>query len=232
MKRHLWSQTITEHYCPTWPCPVCSKGTLILVPKSLVFRETAESKRQHDADGWEPDRITYAFTAWAKCGNRFCGQECAISGTGGVEPNFDPEEGTDFCNQFHPRNCFPMPDIFEITKKCPDDIKKALRSAFALFWADFSASAGRIRVAIERIMDYLKIQKKKKNKNGKFSKLSLHQRIEIFEKRDSLIGKQLLALKWVGNTGSHEQKIGQGDLLDAFEILEHALAELIDREIY
>jgi len=194
-----------------------------------VFRETAESKRQHDLEEWEPEWITYVFTAWAKCGYPSCGQECAISGTGGVEPEFDPEEGPDYCNQFHPRNCYPMPDIIEIPNKCPDDIKEALRSAFALFLTDYSASAGRVRVAIEGIMDYLKVQKKRKNKNNKFPKLSLHQRIEIFEKRDPEIGKQLLALKWAGNTGSHERELGQGDLLDAFEILEHALAELIDR---
>lgn len=38
-----------------------------------------------------------------------------------------------------------------------------------------------------------------------------------------------MALKWLGNAGSHDRTVSKSDLLDAFEILEHALAEIIDR---
>ena len=38
-----------------------------------------------------------------------------------------------------------------------------------------------------------------------------------------------MALKWLGNTGTHKGEVDREDLLDAFEILEHALTELIDR---
>ena len=59
--------------------------------------------------------------------------------------------------------------------------------------------------------------------------LNLHARIEEFAKRDAVIGAQLMALKWLGNTGSHEGSVTKDDLLGAFEIMEHALVELIDR---
>jgi hypothetical protein len=42
------------------------------------------------------------------------------------------------------------------------------------------------------------------------------------------LGSQLMALKWLGNTASHEGGVSRDDLLDAFEILEHNLRELIE----
>ncbi len=39
-----------------------------------------------------------------------------------------------------------------------------------------------------------------------------------------------MALKLVGNTGSHNRGVNGEDVLDAFEIVEHALFELIDKK--
>ena len=39
-----------------------------------------------------------------------------------------------------------------------------------------------------------------------------------------------MALKWLGNTGSHGSKVNVEDLLDAFEILEHTLSEIIENK--
>lgn len=229
MKRSLWTDTLTEHHSPAWPCPACNKGTLALVPKSLAYKETVESKRAHNEEAWDPDWVTYAFTAWVKCTHQSCGQEAAVSGIGGVEPEYGPDGDMDWSSYFAPRFCSPMPDIFEIPKKCPDEVEKELRAGFALFWQDHAAAAGRVRVALERLMDHLGIPMRRKETNGKFSDLSLHQRIELFKERELSTGSQFMALKWLGNTGSHEGTVSRGDLLDAFEILEHALAELIDR---
>lgn len=233
MKRSLWTATLTERRCPPWPCPTCSKGTLALVPKSLTYKETVESKRAQHDEGWTPDEVTYAFTAWAKCNHQFCGQEVVVSGVGGAETvhylDSEGEPDFDISDYFVPRFCFPMPDIFEIPKKCPKEIKRELCAAFTLFWSDPAATANRVRIALERLMDHLDIPKRRKDNTGKFSELTLHQRIEQFEKGEPAIGGQIMALKWLGNTGSHEGIVGREDLLDAFEILEHALAELIDR---
>lgn len=77
-------------------------------------------------------------------------------------------------------------------------------------------------------MDHLGIQSRRKNKKGKFDKLTLHNRIEVFSKNEPTIGAQLMALKLLGNTGSHDGGVMRNDVLDAFEIVEHALFELID----
>jgi hypothetical protein len=121
-----------------------------------------------------------------------------------------------------------MPDIFELPKKCPDNVAKELRAAFKLIWPDPSAAANRVRVALENLMDHLKIQKRRKNRKGRFDKLTLHHRIEIFTKTEPGIGDRLMALKWLGNAGSHRGKVSQEDILDAFEIIEEALLELVE----
>jgi hypothetical protein len=231
MNRTLWSSTLSEHHSPAWPCPVCTKGTLALVPKSLIFKETVQSKREHDEDYWSRDLVNYVFTAWLKCGHPYCGQEVSVSGIGGVEQwqvlDEDSEPEIMHSNYFVPRFLSPMPNIFDLPKKCPDEVKIHLRAGFKLFFSDQSAAANRIRVALENLLDHLNVPRRRKNQNSKFSNLSLHERIEIFIREEPSLGGQLMALKWLGNTASHEADVSRDDLLDAFEILEHILDELI-----
>lgn len=229
MDRSLWTQTLNKIWCPAWPCPVCRKGTLALVQKSLIDKETVESRGAHDHEAWDPDWIQYTFTAWAECRHPSCQQQFAIAGTGGVAPEPHAEGGYVYEDYFSPKTCLPMPDMFAFPAKCPDEVKEELQAAFALFWSQSSACAGRIRVALECLMDHFGIPQRRRNKHGKYFDLSLHDRIDAFAKSEPTTGSQLMALKWLGNAGSHNSKVNQKDLLDAFEIMEHALSEIIER---
>jgi len=230
MKRDLWTGYLTKDSCPPWTCPVCKKGVVALVPKSLLRKETIESKRAHNEDAWDPTNITFAFTAWGQCPESRCKQEFAIAGIGGVEPEFGPAgDDWDWEEYFVPKLCYPMPDIFDFPAKCPDEVMRKLRESFALFWSSRAACAGRIRVALESLMGHLGIPEKKKDKTGGYFDLTLHQRIDAFAKNEPAIGQELMALKWLGNSGSHDSEVSRDDLLDAFEIMEHALDEIIDR---
>lgn len=228
MDRSLWVQTLTKTWCPAWPCPVCRKGTLALVPRSLIHKETVGSKNAQDHEAWDPEWIRYTFTAWAACRHPSCKQQFAIAGTGGVGPELT-EEGYEYDDYFSPMTCLPMPDMLAFPAKCPDEVEEELRAAFALFWSQPGACTGRIRVALECLMDHLGVPKRRKNMNGKYFDLSLHARIDAFAKSEPTTGPQLMALKWLGNTGSHNSKVNQKDVLDAFEIMEHALGEIIER---
>ena len=44
------------------------------------------------------------------------------------------------------------------------------------------------------------------------------------------IGNQLMAIKWIGNDGSHYKKITKEDILDAFKILEYCLNKIYVKE--
>ncbi len=227
MKRELWNQNLQINFSPPWPCPTCAKGHLVLVPESLTYKERANSKKERCDIDWDPEWIRYVFTAWLKCNNDHCGEDVVISGIG-EESNSNSEEETDWVPQFSPKHCLPMPDMFEIPQKCSEAIKNELRKAFAVFWSDHSASASHIRASLERLMDHLKITATEKQKE-KSKKPELHKRIEVFKETEPLIGSQLMSLKWLGNTSAHEGDVSREDVLDAFEILEHALYELIER---
>ncbi len=218
MDRSLWTQTLTKWSSPPWPCPVCRKGTLALVPKSLIYKETVESKSAHNPEEWDPNWIDYIFTAWAECSHASCKQQYAIAGKGGVQPEPDAEGGYEYQDYFSPKTCLPMPDMFAFPAKCPDVVKEELRAAFALFWSQPNACAGRIRVALESLMDHFGIPQRRKNKQGKYFDLSLHARIDIFAKSEPTTATQLIALKWLWNAGSHNSKINKKDPLDIFDI--------------
>lgn len=233
MKRSLWTATLGENNSPAWPCPECHKGALILVPKTLVYKETIESKKLRHEEYWAVEFIEYTFTAWLKCGQASCQQEVAVSGIGGVEEwqvlDEDGTSATDCSSYFVPRFISPMPNIFDLPKECPDEVKDHLRAGFRLFLSDQSASANRIRVALESLLNHLNVPRRRKDQNNKFSDLTLHKRIEFFMTKEPSLGSHLMALKWLGNTASHEGNVSRNDLLDAFEILEHLLDELIGK---
>ncbi|MCQ4314466.1 DUF4145 domain-containing protein [Stutzerimonas zhaodongensis] len=226
MDRSVWTEQVTTSRLPAWKCPGCLKGHVIMEEDSHRYEETAESKAMHGDDGWDPDWISYTFTAWGKCTHTPCSQTFAVAGVGGVDMVYD-EDGAELVEVFHPQFCSPMPRIIEIPTKCPHPIKHELNAAFALFFADRGACAGRLRIVLELMMDHLGIAQEK-SVNGRTSQLKLHARIEEFSKQNAEIGNQLMALKWLGNTAAHEGIAHRGHLLDAFEILEHVLAEVID----
>lgn len=229
MNRSIWKRSLTDQLMPGWPCPSCARGTLRLVPSSLSRTETRESSKAHSDPDWDPDWITYVFVAWGKCNQEQCSARVAISGTGGIEPSYGPDGETLWKDYFSPRVCTPMPPIITLPKKCPEDVAEELRFSFALFFMDQAAAANHIRVAIERLMTHFGVQRRQKDKTEKYVDLSLHRRIEIFAKKEAAAGMPLMALKWLGNAGSHGSTVSRDDVLDAYEILEHTLVELIER---
>lgn len=229
MDRSLWLQSLSKTYCPPWPCSVCGKGNVALVRNSLVKHETVESKTAHDHEAWDPDWIMYGFTAWAECQHPTCKQKFSICGTGGVGAEQDEEGNVEWGDYFDPQHCFPTLRLIKVPEKCPDDIKAELDAAFALYWSHPAASAGRIRVALELLLNHQGVPKRKRSGRGKCQELWLHARLDLFAKANPTTGSQLMALKSLGNTGAHEGSITKSDLLDAFEVLEHSLDEIIDQ---
>jgi hypothetical protein len=118
----------------------------------------------------------------------------------------------------------PAPDVFEIPAECPDPIADEIRKSFSLFWIDIAAAANRIRASVELLMTDFGIGLKER-RGGKYHSMTLHRRIERYSLDNPDLGAALLAVKWLGNTGSHASKLTRDDLFDAYEILEHVLAE-------
>jgi hypothetical protein len=227
MKRELWTTNLYKYGCAAWPCPICATGTLKLVPNSLIIYETAQSKIGHADDEFDPEWTDYRFTAWATCVNQKCKQKVAIAGKGGVQQVNSPE-GWDWDDYFEPLFWHPMPPLFKVPESCPESVKESLAAAFALYASDRPASAGRLRMALEALMDHSKVKRWGRNQHNRLVELSLHARLAKFKLNSPLVGDHLMALKWLGNAGSHNSKLSRDDLLDAFEVFEHALVEIIE----
>ncbi|WP_158540988.1 DUF4145 domain-containing protein [Thiomonas sp. X19] len=227
MKRHFWKSSLSDKSCPAWNCIACAPGILRLQSDLFKYEETRESKQSRGDEAFDASWIEYSFTAWAKCDNEKCGQQYAISGSGGVEPRYTAEDDWDYFDCFEPTSIHPTLPIINVPKKSPTDVKDALSEAFKLYWASTEACAGRIRVAVEHLLTHVGVPREKTDESGKQIKYNLHTRIESYAKTEPKLGAQLMAIKWIGNTASHRGGISKTDLLDTFEVLEYVLSEII-----
>jgi hypothetical protein len=107
----------------------------------------------------------------------------------------DYEEGQEvWFESYEPKIIHPAPPIIKIPQAMGAEAKAELLASFSLFWVDDSACVARSRSALERIMDDAKIPRRARTKNGKYTKLPLHGRIEKFGKRHSDLGEFAMAL--------------------------------------
>lgn len=231
MKRELWLTSLSDTYCPPWPCPRCKVGHLRLRQKSHTHVETVESQRWHNREDWGPEHIEFTFNAWADCSNEHCKEQFSVVGNGGIEQQYtgDDDGSTEWVNHYYPKWIEPPLQMIEIPPKCPRSASNPLCDAFSLYWSQPDACASRIRVALEALLTHLAVPEEETSVGGKASALSLHRRIELFTKQNDVVGSQLMALKWLGNTGSHGGSVTKTDLIDGLELLEHSLAEVLEK---
>lgn len=226
MNKNLWKGYITEDGCPEWSCPTCKAGVLVLEKGSFKSASTKNSMEHSGEEWWGLEHVVLTCTAWAICSNQKCGERFALAGRGGVEENWDEDAGKQYEEIFQLRYCHPTLDLISVSENCPEAVREALSAAYVLFWVDRPSAAGRIRVAVERLLDHLGIP----NKTVKGAYLPLDARIDAFMKSDATNGAQLMALKWLGNVGAHTVDVNVDDILSAFEVLEHTLSEVIDKK--
>lgn len=156
-----------------------------------------------------------------------------------MEPDYDDKGGWSYEGLLKPMSMFPAPPIIKFPEKTPGPVAHELDLAFQFYWSDYGACASKIRTSVERLMDHFKVAKfriakdpKKPSKKGRMRPIDLASRIDRFI---STTGKvvhkdHLHALRVVGNLGTHNNTLTRTELLDAFDIYEHALDELIGKK--
>nr|WP_318289464.1 DUF4145 domain-containing protein [Paraburkholderia sp. BL8N3] len=116
----------------------------------------------------------------------------------------------------------------DIPAKCPDKVSEHLHESFALFFADPGAALNCARTAVEALMTALGVKRFMVVK-GKQRSINLHQRIQLLPPRYEDQKTLLLAVKWLGNAGSHDgDKAAFADVRIAYDMLEHVLSEIYD----
>lgn len=231
MDQSLWFEAFSEKDIPLFPCPQCQKGTLALHNK-VVTEEPAFSKAAHGHNDWEPDWTVERFAAALKCSIAKCGEMVMVIGDTVVEQVQDEEFGVTLESMIRPRSMFPAPYIIKLPENMPGPVESELALAFQMFWSDAGACATKIRTSVERLMDHFGVAKFQRVKNKKLKRLDLYTRIERFIVSTGSVVHQdhLHALRVVGNLGTHQNELTRTNLLEAFEVYEHALDELIGKK--
>jgi hypothetical protein len=205
--RHLWQPTFDEGL-PNWPCPTCGRGTLHV---------SEETKYEFDRGACvnaieQAVRVsTYParFMCTSVCSNaKECGEIAIISGNL-HEPNIYVPL------MINP----PLRPIF-LPQSVPTVVSDAILSASMLYWSSLSASANMIRRATEGLIRHRLGMSEIEDGASMSRGPSLHQLIKRFSKNDRPNGRLLMAVKWIGNSGSHIGNIPRDDVLDAFDMLE------------
>lgn len=212
---------------PPWPCPRCGRHSLSIKPGSLSEAETRESREYHRRDDWDPEWISEAFVCLLVCQHPHCGEVGTVAGTTSYRLMETGPDDMEPAKYLEPHFIEPAPEIFRIPRECPKDIAVEIRAAFSLFWNDPGAALNRIRTSLEAFLDLKGVQKKYRTKKGDLRALSLHQRIEKFLPKDLSTRTKMLAVKSLGNVGSHQGGVTRAQVLEAFELAENILEILV-----
>jgi hypothetical protein len=225
-KRELW-QVKGHQTFPAWPCPSCPDG--ILDPKdqqTWLTHETVASRtaKRERSDEWEPDWLEERTSGCFRC-NR-CDDFVAFVADVAYQQVFDPETGVEFVGVHQPLFFSPTVPMIDIPEEASPEVRDALTRAFAQYWSDPSSSGNCIRTAIEAMLDQEKIPRGRNDNNAKRRiRHSLHARLMLYAAKAPALTQPLLALKWLGNTGTHDV-LSHDDVLDALGLLDHTLDEV------
>lgn len=223
MDRTPYHLPFTLDRVPHWRCPQCGSGKLALDPKMLLHEETAESARERGDEDWEPEWICYVFSSIFKCSNSQCGAAVSCCGDGRVtiveaeDEKFGWVQSTE--DVFTPKYFEPPLVLMDIPDTCPFDVSAHLYEAFSLYFADPGAAMNSARAAVEALVTDIGV-KRFVTSGGKRKPINLHHRITALPQKYKEVSDLLLAVKWLGNAGSHDGKSPEaGDLRVAFDLL-------------
>jgi hypothetical protein len=233
--KEYWKEIFFEEKnFPEIKCPTCNKGFIKPLKDAFKSKETSESKQQHEHDDWEPEWIRYRFSAILECEHEKCKDIVVCTGTGSVEPDMEynhlDETWQPIYRDFYsPKYFIPSLKIIPIRTTYPKELASELNNSFSHFFSDLTSCANKIRVCIEILMDELNV-KKTELKGRKRKNLTLHARILEYKTQNPEVADYLLAINWIGNSGSHYDQLTKDDILDAYKLLDYTLSKLFDNQ--
>ncbi|MCX5207646.1 DUF4145 domain-containing protein [Streptomyces sp. NBC_00237] len=217
---------------PHIPCPTCTRGALLPVSDSFVAEESATSSTLHTHDAWEPEWIQGGFHCVLTCRRATCDRVRVVGEMSvGLARRYNGHYNHDQYEQYLiPTMFLPALPLIESRSLCPSEVGERVDAAAKILWIDPNAAANRIRAAVEALMDDRGIFRVQLNPKGKPVRLTLDRRIANFKALPDHTDAAdlLLAVKWIGNVGSHEDVLRIRDVLEGVEFLDHALSLIYD----
>lgn len=199
-----------------------------MLAHGLAYHSSADSRRTLKSEGYDPDADVGVFVLRLECAMRNCRESVACVGRYSGYLGAGSSGETVGEKALDPLFFCPTVPIFDLPANVPDQIAEPLRQSFALFWSNPNAAANSLRVAVEAIMDLSNVRKTTVNSKGKRVPLILHARIEQFKTSNADLGKKLMAIKWLGNSGSHLTAISKKNLYGGFRLVEYVIQEMFE----
>lgn len=232
MDRKVFKLPFTKVAQQDWQCPTCQKGLLRIKDGTFFSEERSLSRKAHSHEDWDPDWISSVYSCLLECSNSSCKEMVSNSGLGFVEWDIEHDEHgypqQVYGDFFKPLFFHPHLKLISVPESAPVDVKNKLHESFQLFFSSPSAASNHVRAAIESMLNDLNVNRCRIS-NGKRRLINLHQRIDLLPSKYEELKELLMAVKWLGNAGSHSGKdLTSDDVMDAYEIMEHILAEIYD----
>jgi hypothetical protein len=138
----------------------------------------------------------------------------------------DGEGDMEYEEYYRPLFFHPHLMLIDIPKGSPDSVATPLKESFRLFFSAPSAASNNVRIAIEELLTDLNVRRFETSK-GKRRFIPLHRRITLLPGKFSHLKDLLIAIKWLGNAGSHSNgKITIDDVMDSYDLIEHILQDI------
>ncbi|MDT0115915.1 DUF4145 domain-containing protein [Microbacterium sp. PRF11] len=223
------SDWVTKSEWPKVRCSECVEGALSFERYEVLGDpESVEHERlfKRGEVGWEEESGT--FVGSLKCDNHDCGRLVAMAGDWDSVWGTNPDDGNDtLFERFRVRYLNPAPPLLLTPKKTPVEVVTAINTASAVVWISPDSAATQLRLGVEELLTALKV-KRTTIKKGKRRRVSAHDRVEILKASRPDVAETLMAVKWIGNSGTHSSGMSIADVAKGAKILEHALRQLYD----
>ncbi|PKH42155.1 protein of unknown function [Nocardioides alpinus] len=224
---------LDEYDWPKVSCPTCGEGGLDFVEKSITTLEDVESaaKQESYKQGLAgPEELSGTFHGHLICDNSSCRDAVAMAGDWGlwVNDGMYPERGS-FGSVYRIRYLNPPLRLMNLPDKTPQKVQDCVQFASSVLWASPASAANQLRQAVEELLTARKVKRFVVNAHGKLKTVPLDARIAIFAKTHPAVAETLMAVKWIGNSGSHDNDLSAEQVLTGAAILEAAVKGLYDK---
>lgn len=207
-----------------WPCPACGQRTVQILKDSFTIRSNLATLQQQNMEWFEADMEESVFSCMASCSRQACGEVVACIGESQGGIYWDEHTHKDVFYRMHrPVSFHPTLSPVVITDKCPQEIAGPLYASFSIFLMQPGSAANLIRIAVEQLLNAIGIPKL----DDKSKRINLHQRIDKLDGQYASYRNTLMAIKFLGNAGSHEyDEVIIEDIETAFEMMEYVVNDL------
>jgi hypothetical protein len=166
------------------------------------------------------DTEIHSFALKLICSNPNCGKVTIAIGRVEATPIYDGDQRAHHI-EFLPKFFYPPVHVLPIPDCTPLAVKQTLVESFAVYFFDPSAAANKLRQAVELFLKKYAPAPPNPTQDPK-----LHTLIETFKLNNAALGELLMAVKWLGNDGSHaNEKLTHADVENGYRVFFHVVTE-------